>query len=175
MAKKQNGFSLIELLIVVAIILIIAAIAIPNLLRSKQAANEAAAVAVLRGVHTSQAVYIVQFTSSIGYADNLVKLGPGAPCDINHACLSDEMIGCTAQPCKKSGFLFYLTSSATALPILDYTSSATPIQWAQTGSQNYCTNDDGTIRAQKAPTSSNSGAVIHTDCADPAQYVPVGG
>ena len=175
MAKRQQGFSLIELLIVVAIILIIAAIAIPNLLRSKQAANEAAAAAVLRGVHTSQAVYIVQFTSSIGFADNLVKLGPGTPCDINHACLSDEMIGCTAQPCKKSGYEFYLTSSAKTFPIFDYTSSATPILWSQTGGQNYCTNDDGAIRVQKAPTGSFSSAVIHSDCADPAQYGPVGG
>jgi prepilin-type N-terminal cleavage/methylation domain-containing protein len=86
---KQNanrGFSLIELLIVVAIILIIAAIAIPNLLRSRMAANQAAAVATLRNINNSQATYISQF-AQIGYADTFVKMGPGIPCDSTHACL----------------------------------------------------------------------------------------
>ncbi len=57
MRTKQSGFSLIELLIVVAVILVIAAIAVPNLLRSRMAANEASAVAALRSINTSQVVY----------------------------------------------------------------------------------------------------------------------
>ena len=127
---KNKGFSLIELLIVVAIILIIAAIAIPNLLRSKQSANEAAAVSVLRNVHNSQAVYVIQFTNSIGYANSLIKLGPGVPCDMNHACLSDQLVGCAAEPCIKSGYMFYMTSTSGAAPFGDYTSTATPVSWA---------------------------------------------
>src|SRR4029077_7275171 len=172
---KNKGFSLIELLIVVAIILIIAAIAIPNLLRSEMSANEAAAVAVLRNVHNSQAVYIDQYTSGVGYADTLIKLGPGAPCDKTHACLTDVLIGCAAQPCLKSGYQFYLTSTSTGEPFGDYTSTATPISWANSGGKNYCTADDGVIRYEKTASASVSGAINHATCIDATQYVPLGG
>ena len=74
---KSKGFSLIELLIVVAIILIIAAIAIPNLLRSRMLANQAAAVSTLRNINNSQASYIAEFTSH-GLCGQLCKAGPGA-------------------------------------------------------------------------------------------------
>ena len=124
---KNKGFSLIELLIVVAIILIIAAIAIPNLLRSKQSANEAAAVSVLRNVHNSQAVYMMQFTNAIGYANSLIKLGPWRSVRQNHACLSDQLVGCAAEPCLKSGYMFYMNSTSAAAPFGDYTSTATPV------------------------------------------------
>ncbi len=73
-SNRQKGFSLIELLIVVAIILIIAAIAIPNLLRSKMAANEASAVASLRTYNTSIVAYETTYTT--GPTTNFVQLGP---------------------------------------------------------------------------------------------------
>ncbi|HZU29751.1 MAG TPA: prepilin-type N-terminal cleavage/methylation domain-containing protein [Candidatus Angelobacter sp.] len=175
MKRKNKGFSLIELLIVVAIILIIAAIAIPNLLRSKASANEAAAVAVLRNVHNSQAVYIVQFTSAIGYADSLIKLGPGTPCDANHACLSDQLVGCAAEPCIKSGYMFYMTSSSASAPFGDYTSTATPVSWNNTGTKNYCTADDGVVRYQKTASASVTSAITHPNCMDITQFTPLGG
>ena len=172
---KEKGFSLIELLIVVAIILIIASIAIPNLLRSKMSANEAAAVSVLRNVHNSQAVYIDQFTSGVGYANSLIKLGPGSPCDKTHACLTDVLVGCAAEPCNKSGYQFYLTSTSAAEPFGDYTSTATPVSWNNSGGKNYCTADDGVIRYEKVAAASVSAAIPRATCMDATQYIPLGG
>ena len=71
--KKEKGFSLIELLIVVAIILIIAAIAIPNLLRSKIAANESSAVGSVRTINTAEVTYSSSWGS--GYGAAITNLG----------------------------------------------------------------------------------------------------
>lgn len=169
--KRAKGFSLIELLVVVAIILIIAAIAIPNILRARMSANESAAVSTVRNINNSQATYLTQF-STVGFAASLRVLGPSANCDATGACLLDNVLGCAADPCAKSGFQFYMISAGAPL-INTYTTTATPLGWNTTGRRNICSYEDGILRQERNPVAKLPGAVAKAACDNPAQFVPV--
>lgn len=139
--RKQRGFSLIELLIVVAIILVLAAIAIPSLLRSRISANEASAVASIRSINTAQVTYAVTYPSE-GFADNLAKLGtPTGTTPVSSAAagLLDWVLGCAAQPCPKSGYQFSITNVQN-IPVSSYAVVATPLIYGQTGVRGFCSD-----------------------------------
>ena len=142
--KKQKGFSLIELLIVVAIILIIAAIAIPNLMRSKMAANEASAVGSLRTINTAEVTYSTNFPTT-GFSPDLPSLG-GAGCTAATvatpaaACLIDN----TLAQGTKSGYVFVATGAG-GTPNTTYVSSAEPQTFNQSGTRDFCSDQSGVI------------------------------
>jgi len=140
--SKQKGFSLIELLIVVAIILIIAAIAIPNLLRARIAANEASAVGSLRTLNTAQISYNSSYPT-VGFAGTLTALGGTtcAPPNSSSACLIDTQLATG----NKSGYQFSI-SGVTGAPAGTYTIIASPLVPNQTGVRYFCSFADGVVR-----------------------------
>jgi len=150
--KKQKGFSLIELLIVVAIILIIAAIAIPNLLRSRMAANEASAVDSLRTINTAEVAYSTTYPT-VGFT-GLGGLGGTAPCTAATsaaACLVDQVLAPTGGGAgTKSGYTFNVTASAA--PSVQYTSTGLPQVPGQSGQRGFCSDQSGVIRQNQAGT-----------------------
>jgi prepilin-type N-terminal cleavage/methylation domain-containing protein len=147
--SKLAGFSLIELLIVVAVILVIAAIAIPNLLRSRMAANEASAVASVRSINTSQVVY--QSTYNIGFAAGLIDLGDGgvaANCTpptlpvSTSSCLIDSSLATGS----KTGYNFTYTPVSTGAFVGAYTVKADPISSGGSGQRHFFSDETLVIR-----------------------------
>ena len=134
-AKSQKGFSLIELLIVVAITGVIAAIAIPNLLASRRAANEAAAISALRAIGNAQQIYIQHVGNNTNYAASLMALGPTG------TDLIDNVLG-SSTTSRKSGYDFTMTGGA-----LQFMAHADPVTPGISGQRHFFTDMTGVIRS----------------------------
>ncbi len=141
----------------IPVFLIVAAIAIPNLVRSRIAANEADAVRQIRSILTAQSSYQNVYAQK-GYAPDLATLGPGAKenCqsgDAVHACLLDSpltRVTCTARSwCMASGYMFLLNADSSE-PHSAYTISAVPQMMFQTGNVGFCATEDGVIHVDRS-------------------------
>jgi type IV pilus assembly protein PilA len=139
-AKKQGGFSLIELLIVVAILLVIAAIAIPSFIRSKIAANEASAVGSLRSLNTACVSYNTSYSQFPAALTNLGPIPSGGIPTSTSADLIDSVLSAGT----KSGYMFVYTPGPSNQ---SYSITATPIAVGQSGQRMFFTDQSNVIRA----------------------------
>jgi len=158
---KGEGMALAGLIlgyISLPLVLVFAAVLIPNLLRAKISANESAAASTVRTINTSQISYSTQYPTH-GYASDLATLGPGpsGSCSgegtAEHACLLDNILAgtqCTAgQWCSKGGYKYTVSAVCdSAGPCSNYVVTATPIVFGSTGRKSFCATSDAVIRSR---------------------------
>jgi len=156
--KNQKGFSLVELLVVVIIIAIIAAIAIPNLLASRRAANEASAISSLRTIHSAEATYQATQGGNVNYGD-LAALAAATSPDPNG--LIDSALAAGA----KSGYSFAVTVPAAQV----YCATAAPTTPGTTGNRYFAVSQPGVIYAGAAAITCSNAGLLSGGSSNPIQ------
>jgi type IV pilus assembly protein PilA len=156
--NRQTGYSLIELLIVVSVILIIAAIAVPNFLRARLAANEASAVSSCRTVNTAEFTYMAFYQK--GYSSTLAQLGPPSSGPATSAAADLIDVGLAAG--QRSGYLFTYTPSALSdTGYTRYAFQANPAIPNNTGTRYFFTDPSGVIRQNVGGPAGPSDSAVH--------------
>jgi prepilin-type N-terminal cleavage/methylation domain-containing protein len=165
--RRQKGFSLIELLIVVAVILIIAAIAIPNMMRARMSANEASAVASMRSIYTAEAAYMAQGWSnpgSIGFSALLLDLGSNggcAPPTATSACQIDNQIAAASTPATaKSGYYFTYAPITNGTLNTGFSLQGDPVVRGSTGQRSFFVDQTGVIRTNQTQAALSTDSAI---------------
>jgi type IV pilus assembly protein PilA len=148
--KRQRGFSLVAVVVLVAILLVLAVIIIPNLLHSNLSANEESAVDSLRKLNAACASYSMLYS---GYPKRLADLGPGNPPSSASAGLIDSALAGGT----RDGYVFTYSAGATGVSgnVLGYSVTATPVTPGRSGRRRFFTDQSGVIRANMA---GNAGA-----------------
>ena len=170
--RCTKGFSLIELLIVVAIILIIAAIAIPNLLQARLSANESSSAASIRTITSAEITYFNAYPTT-GYASTLSVLGGASPCTPSSttACIIDNFLASAAvgSGAGKSGYYYAATGSITGGASYNdaYVIGSSPVSVHTTGNRDFCSVNDGVLRSQMASPGDQPVNVVATCVAFP--------
>src|SRR5258708_3065562 len=154
--RSHKGFSLIELLLVVSVILIIAAIAIPNFLRSRMRANEASAVASIRVINTAAVTYSITYPTA-GYPPQLITLAWANPCTSSstQSCLIDDVL---AQG-TKSGYNFAWTGRG-ATPSVTYIVTGPPQAVGASGQRMFCSDQTGVIHYDVTGSGCTSASLV---------------
>jgi type IV pilus assembly protein PilA len=155
MHKGQRGFSVVEGVVIAAILLVAAAIAIPNLLHSNLSGNEASAVRSLGTLNSSCASYSMLYG---GYPKSLAELGPGNPARSGAAGLIDSALASGT----KDGYIFTYTAGASGVSgnVLSYSITANPITPGSTGRRRFFTDQSGVIRANTNGTADASSTPV---------------
>ena len=154
--RNHRGFSLIELLLVISVILIVAAIAIPNFLRSRMRANEASAVGSMRAINTAVVAYSVNYPDQ-GFPAQLAFLGGASPCvaSLVSACLIDDVLAQGA----KNGYSFVWTGDG-AVPSVSFTLTGTPQVVGSSGQRMFCLDQSGIIHFDPSGAGCNDASPV---------------
>jgi prepilin-type N-terminal cleavage/methylation domain-containing protein len=149
--RRTKGFSLIELLLVVALILILVAIAVPSFLRSRMAANESSAAESIRTLNTAQITYNSAYPT-VGFAATLGALGGDTanctPPSSAHACLIDDALASGS----KSSYSFTIIN-VTGTPNSTYNAIGSPSTFNYSGMRYFCSYSDAVVRVSMSPIS----------------------